>query len=70
MNKRVYLPLYTIADTPFHIQGDEIMFLMSLMRCMFNQPRLANVQISDILNPLAKNELLLKIKKVKSFSFS
>ena len=22
--ERVYLPLYQVADTPFHIQGDEI----------------------------------------------
>ena len=22
--ERVYLPLYKVADTPFHIQGDEL----------------------------------------------
>ena len=25
--ERVYLPLYKVADTPFHIQGDDILFI-------------------------------------------
>ena len=25
--ERVYLPLYEVADTPFHIQGDELCLL-------------------------------------------
>ena len=29
--ERVYLPLYIVADTAFHIKGDE-MFLKSLVR--------------------------------------
>ena len=24
--ERVYLPLYKVADTPFHIQGDEMLY--------------------------------------------
>ena len=28
--ERVYLPLCQIADTPFHIQGDDIMIILKI----------------------------------------
>ena len=27
-HERVYLPLYKVADTPFHIQGEEMMCML------------------------------------------
>ena len=30
--ERVYLPLYKVADTPFHIQGDDIYTVYTMLK--------------------------------------
>ena len=40
--ERVYLPLYKVADTPFHIQGDDIVVISGERITQVNQsPTLA-----------------------------
>ena len=41
--ERVYLPLYTVADTPFHIQRDVILMLICACDKVKNADLLADI---------------------------
>ena len=47
--ERVYLPLCEVADTPFHMQGDDILTLMTLKYFLYkpwNQRVFFNLKLS------------------------
>ena len=78
--ERVYLPLYKVADTPFHIQGDDI-YVQSResSRRKINFPgidqlvlidsQLYDVIIINIIRPLGYERVYLPLYKVADTPF-